>query len=72
LGSDCASCSSSEGINMHHLKHIKTLNLRLNAFDSQLAAINRKQVPLCSICHRKVHAGKYDGMSLKHLADKKE
>ena len=34
-----------------------------------MAAINRKQIPLCIDCHLKVHSGKYDGISLKKLND---
>lgn len=64
----CASCGSSDRINMHHVRHIKSINLKLNSFDRQLAAVNRKQVPLCHSCHSKVHAGKYDGLSLKYLS----
>lgn len=51
---------------MHHVKHIKTVNVKLNSFDNQLAGINRKQVPLCFNCHTLVHSGKYDGVSLRH------
>jgi predicted HNH restriction endonuclease len=51
---------------MHHVKHIKTINANLDAFSKMMAAINRKQVPLCHDCHVLVHNGKYDGMSLKH------
>jgi predicted HNH restriction endonuclease len=32
-----------------------------------MAQLNRKVVPLCSTCHDKVHAGKYDGISLREL-----
>ena len=32
-----------------------------------MALLNRKQVPLCKDCHRKVHAGLYDGPSLETL-----
>lgn len=50
---------------MHHVKHIKKVNTDLNAIEKQMAAINRKQVPLCINCHNLVHAGKYDGISLR-------
>lgn len=63
----CASCGSSENLQVHHLKHIKTIDANLNTFDKQMAAINRKQITLCSKCHHKVHIGKYDGMTLKEL-----
>ena len=53
---------------MHHVRHIKTINVKLNPFDKQMATINRKQVPLCFTCHNLVHAGKYDKLSLKYLS----
>lgn len=52
---------------MHHVKHLKTLNHKLNAFNLLMAKINRKQVPLCGECHDKVHNGKYQGMSLMYF-----
>jgi group II intron reverse transcriptase/maturase len=67
FGLPCSSCNSTQDIEMHHVKHIKTINVKLNSFDQLMAKINRKQVPLCSKCHKDIHAGKYDGKSLKFL-----
>lgn len=67
FGQACANCNSWDNIEMHHVKHIRTINLKLNSFDQLLARVNRKQVPLCRRCHADVHAGKYSGMSLKHF-----
>jgi len=33
-----------------------------------MRALNRKQVPVCSACHDKIHRGEYDGISMKDLA----
>jgi len=66
----CSSCGSWDNVEMHHLRHIRTINVKLNDFDKMLARINRKQVPLCRACHLEVHAGKYKGKSLKHLQTK--
>lgn len=63
----CASCGSSEGLQVHPVKHIKTIDAKLGSFDKQMAAINRKQITLCGNCHQSVHAGKYDGLSLRHM-----
>lgn len=63
----CANCGTGRNIEMHHIKHIKTINPSLSTFDKMVARINRKQVPLCGECHRKVHAGQYFGFSLKHF-----
>lgn len=67
LEKPCASCGSTDNIEMHHLKHIKTINVKLNDFDKKLASINRKQIPLCRKCHVSVHQGKYIGPGLKFL-----
>jgi len=62
----CANCAAEQDVEMHHVKHLKTLNVNLSPFDKMLASINRKQVPLCHSCHVSVHKGEYMGMSLKH------
>jgi 5-methylcytosine-specific restriction endonuclease McrA len=67
LGQPCSNCGSSKTIEMHHIKHIKTLNLKLSPFDQLASRINRKQIPLCRPCHRQVHKGTHHGMSLKHF-----
>jgi len=42
---------------MHHVKQIKGLKAKKNLdwFTIQIAAINRKQVPLCAKHHKKIH-----------------
>jgi hypothetical protein len=70
LGEECASCGSTKDLEMHHLKHIRTINIKLNPFNQKLARINRKQVLLCKRCHTKVHKGEYKGMSLKYLTSR--
>lgn len=71
LGENCASCGSTQDLEMHHLKHIRTISVKLSTFDKNLAKINRKQIPLCKECHTKVHKGEYQGMSLKYLVSRK-
>nr|YP_010836030.1 hypothetical protein QLP54_mgp36 [Phyllosticta yuccae]WGC90046.1 hypothetical protein [Phyllosticta yuccae] len=67
FGQPCANCNSESGVEMHHIKHIKTINVKLSKFDQMAAKINRKQVPLCGKCHSDIHAGRYHGKSLKYL-----
>lgn len=69
FGSNCSSCGSPENIQMHHIRHIKTINIRFKGIDKEMVAMNRKQIPLCIDCHLKVHSEKYDGISLKKLND---
>ena len=55
----CRICSSHMDVEMHHLKHIRTLNIKLKGIDKEMASINRKQIPVCKQCHLKIHAGEY-------------
>lgn len=56
LNKVCCICGSSPA-EMHHLRKIRDLKNRrdLSWFSVQMASINRKQVPLCSEHHKKVH-----------------
>lgn len=68
LGLPCCICDSEKGpIEMHHVKHVRKQGFRYKGFHEQMALLNRKQVPLCKNCHKKVHAGLYDGPSLETL-----
>ncbi len=68
LGLPCAVCDSEEGpIEMHHVKHVRKQGFRYKGFHQQMALLNRKQIPLCKNCHKRVHAGLYDGLSLEAL-----
>lgn len=40
FGKPCSSCGSTDRVEMHHLKHIRTINLKLNAFDQKMAKKN--------------------------------
>lgn len=68
LGLPCAICDSKKGpIEMHHVKHVRKQGFRYKGFHEQMALLNRKQIPLCKNCHKKVHAGLYDGPALETL-----
>lgn len=56
----CIICGSSDHVEMHHVRSIKSLkmkveNKKLDWFTAQMASINRKQVPLCSYHHKAYH-----------------
>jgi hypothetical protein len=69
LGKPCCICNASEQVEMHHVRHIrKTGGKKPVGFNAILQALNRKQVPVCTACHRKIHQGTYDGMRLSDLA----
>ncbi len=64
---NCAICGSSEQIEMHHVRHIRKRGEHVQGFTLYLAAINRKQIPVCHLCHVEIHNGKYDGRSLSEI-----
>ena len=70
LGRVCCICESAEQIVMHHVRHIRKLSHKREAtgFNRLLRAINRKQIPVCTTCHGKIHKGKYDSLKLGELA----
>jgi len=71
LGKPCCVCGETAGqIVMHHVRHIRKLSHKREArgFNRILRAINRKQIPVCTICHGKIHRGEYDGVKLTELA----
>jgi hypothetical protein len=55
---------------MHHIRPIRKLSNKRVAvgFNRLLRAMNRKQVPICSDCHWKIHREEYDGLKLSNLA----
>ncbi len=68
LGMNCCICGSNDRIQMHHVRHLrKGGKVVVRGFNRILADINRKQIPVCHECHVLIHAGKYDGKSLKDL-----
>ncbi len=71
LGKPCCICGETAGqIAMHHVRHIRKLSHKREptGFNRILRAINRKQVPVCKICHGKIHRGEYDNLKLSAMA----
>lgn len=70
LSSDkCAICGSRKRLEMHHIKALRKegVNLKDNYMLAMMQRLNRKQVCTCHDCHRQIHAGRYNGVSLKLL-----
>jgi hypothetical protein len=70
LWDSCAICGSPERVEMHHVRHIRKRGEAVRGFSLYLAAINRKQLPVCHACHRDIHRGRYDGESLAAIEDR--
>lgn len=66
----CATCGSKDRLEMHHVKALRKggVDLKDNYMLAMMQRINRKQICVCQQCHTKIHAGKYDGISLKFLS----
>lgn len=66
----CTICGSFQQVEMHHIRKIAHLRRRAGSIGKdnrdfltiQMAAINRKQIPLCAEHHRKAH-GKLGGLT---------
>lgn len=67
LSQHCSICGSTEDIQYHHVKHIKIG--KTEGFLQILKQLNRKQIPCCVNCHRKIHRGEYNDIALKDLYD---
>lgn len=72
LRDNCAICEHTGRIEMHHVRHIRKRGQQVKGFKLYLAAINRKQIPVCRQCHRDIHNGKYDGPNLSTILEKIE
>ena len=69
LGFPCLICGATEDVQMHHVRHIRKMDgEKPKGFRAVMRALNRKQVPVCKTCHRKIHKGEYDGIRLQDLA----
>lgn len=64
LGEVCSICGRSDDIEMLHVKAIKG---KVRGFLAVMRAMNRKQIPVCSSCHSRIHRGLYDGLSLSSI-----
>ncbi len=64
----CCICGDSDKVQMHHVRHIRKMTDRqARGFTRVLIMLNRKQISVCTRCHKLIHAGEYDGLSLKDL-----
>jgi retron-type reverse transcriptase len=67
LSQHCCICGSENKIEYHHVKHIR--KGKVTGFLQVLKQLNRKQIPTCLPCHKKIHNGTYDGLKLVDLFD---
>jgi len=69
LGWACCICNEEHHVEMHHVRHVRKMtNKHAKGFTRVMAVLNRKQIPVCRECHRRIHNGSYDGLRLSELA----
>lgn len=72
MTTQCTVCGAGPPLASHHIRHLKVktvLGSGFRGFDKIVAALNRKQIPVCLPCHKNIHDGKYDSISLNDLYD---
>jgi len=65
----CVICGSKKDLELHHIKHVRKVGLKTEGFASVINSLNRKQICTCKTCHRRIHNGLYDGISLSEFYD---
>ena len=71
----CAICGKQEkSLHNHHIRPLKIrkgdpIHKGYKGFDKVIAALGRKQIPVCGQCHANIHSGKYNGIGLDELYD---
>lgn len=63
----CWICGEPNNVEMHHVKHIRKEGVKTTGFTALMSTLNRKQIPVCKSCHKKIHKGLYNDISLKEL-----
>jgi len=74
LNSACMICSSTERVEMHHVKHIRQVTEKIiqDYWTRVMALMNRKQIAVCRDCHIKIHNGEYNGVALNKIQELQE
>lgn len=65
----CCICGA-DSAEMHHVRHLEDSGERSagsNFSKRIMGFIKRKQIPVCYSCHRAIHSGRYDVISLKQF-----
>lgn len=61
LADTCEMCGSHDGVEVHHIRHLKDLNVRGRAakpsWAQMMAARRRKTLVVCRVCHEDIHYG---------------
>ena len=69
FGKCCVLCGSSTDLEMHHLRSIRDVRVKMKTGNSSyrmwIGAVKRKQIPLCSYHHHLYHSGELNPFDLR-------
>ena len=61
LADTCEMCGSHDGVEVHHIRHLKDLQTKGQAerpeWVRRMAAMRRKTLVVCRTCHENIHYG---------------
>lgn len=52
----CMNCGSTYKVEMHHIRKMQDIKNKKDTFSILMSRAKRKQIPLCRVCHNKVHS----------------
>lgn len=65
--SKCSVCDAKGDIELHHVKAIRGYGALKGNITKIMAADNRRQLPVCRMCHMDIHNGLYDDAKLSDV-----
>lgn len=57
MNSPCSQCGSTTDVEIHHVRQLRSMSKTVKAdfLIQQIVKMNRKQIPMCKLCHIKYH-----------------
>lgn len=67
----CVICGTTENIEIHHIRSVKSVRIKVRSYSQWVGGFERKTIPLCKAHHVKLHAGSLTSTDLAKLASYK-
>jgi len=64
----CAICGTMENIEIHHIKSVKNVRVKVRTYAQWIGGFQRKTIPLCKEHHQLYHSGKLSRNDIKTLS----
>jgi len=56
----CVGCGATNNLEIHHVKKLSKTIKAKNPIHRIMSKLGRKQVPVCTKCHKDIHSGTFD------------